>query len=101
MISLIIKYRNIILPLIIGAVAVLAFFRYQYVVKENKRLRDEIIAANSTIVKLDKKIELEGRINDNATRLRNRIRGHSDDTEVPPVINDIIDSIGGLQDNGE
>lgn len=70
-------------------------WHYKSLLEENKRLTDGILAANKTIIMLDKKVEAENRIRKNTERLIDEVRNapESQDAPVAPVLDNILDRL--------
>ena len=88
---------NLRLILLGVAAAAIAFFVWDYTntKAENKRLNNELTAANETIGKLDQKVEAEMEITRSKDEIIRRIRNapDSDDGPIAPVLKQTIESL--------
>lgn len=87
-------YKLILIGIVAAAVG---FFVWDYTntKHENKRLNNELSAANSTIEMLDQKAEAEAAITNNTERMLDDIRNapQANDAPVAPVLDDTIDRL--------
>lgn len=86
--------KIIILAILIGGVG-FGVWHYKATMEENNRLTAEILRANDTIVKMDKKAELEEAIVKTTEEKINAIRQSpdSDDAPVAPVLDRVFDGM--------
>ena len=86
--------RLIIIAVLVGATA---FFVWHYVhtLEQNKRLKGEILAANTTIMKLDRKLQAEATITDDTNEIIREIHNapETDDGPVAPVLLNTIERL--------